>query len=640
MSPPALRLARSNNAPIPAAGRRVHRLRRPLGDILVEMGTLAPSDLLKALALQSRQSLRLGDILLAHGMVTEADLLAGLAQQYGAQPIDLHAFPPDPRLIDAVGVQRCLKDGILPVRRLGGATIIATARPEHFIAQRRRLPPDFGDPIMALCNERDLHRAVIESRNISLARQAETRVAEPESCRFWYQSGPRNMILSLAAVLLTLCLIAPVLFVAAMTTWAVMAMAASTGLKALAAIAVWREKRRAARQVPLPKPEIASLPVVSVLVPLFREEDIVERLIPRLSRLTYPKELLDICLVTEEDDAITRRMLDQAALPHWMRVITVPRGQLKTKPRALNFALDFCRGTIVGIYDAEDAPAPDQIHRIVRRFHERGPEVACVQGMLDYYNSRANWFARCFTIEYNSWFRLMLPGIAALGLVVPLGGTTLFFRRDVLEQLGGWDAHNVTEDADLGVRLARHGYRTELIDSVTEEEANCRLWPWVKQRSRWLKGYAMTWSTHMRRPGLLWRQLGAWRFFGFQIMFLGTLSQFLLVPFLWSLWLLALGLPHPLTGVLSPLVMQIMAGLFLSAEALNLAIGVAGTALAGKRYLWAWVPTTHFYFPLAALATYKAVFEMVSKPFYWDKTQHGISHTHEVAEPEPLRRAA
>lgn len=611
-----------------------------MGDILVEMGTLAPSDLLKALALQSRQSLRLGDILLAHGMVTEADLLAGLAQQYGAQPIDLHAFPPDPRLIDAVGVQRCLKDGILPVRRLGGATIIATARPEHFIAQRRRLPPDFGDPIMALCNERDLHRAVIESRNISLARQAETRVAEPESCRFWYQSGPRNMILSLAAVLLTLCLIAPVLFVAAMTTWAVMAMAASTGLKALAAIAVWREKRRAARQVPLPKPEIASLPVVSVLVPLFREEDIVERLIPRLSRLTYPKELLDICLVTEEDDAITRRMLDQAALPHWMRVITVPRGQLKTKPRALNFALDFCRGTIVGIYDAEDAPAPDQIHRIVRRFHERGPEVACVQGMLDYYNSRANWFARCFTIEYNSWFRLMLPGIAALGLVVPLGGTTLFFRRDVLEQLGGWDAHNVTEDADLGVRLARHGYRTELIDSVTEEEANCRLWPWVKQRSRWLKGYAMTWSTHMRRPGLLWRQLGAWRFFGFQIMFLGTLSQFLLVPFLWSLWLLALGLPHPLTGVLSPLVMQIMAGLFLSAEALNLAIGVAGTALAGKRYLWAWVPTTHFYFPLAALATYKAVFEMVSKPFYWDKTQHGISHTHEVAEPEPLRRAA
>ncbi|WP_245848322.1 glycosyltransferase family 2 protein [Actibacterium ureilyticum] len=637
MSPPALRLARTNDAPGKA---RVHRLRRPLGDILVEMGALDPGDLLKALALQGRQNLRLGDILLAHGMVSEGDLLAALSRQYNAQPIDLRASPPDPRLIDAVGIQRCLGDGILPVRRLGGATIIATSRPEHFIAQRRRLPADFGDPIMALCNERDLHRAVIDSRNITLARAAETRVAEDESCRFWYQSGPRNIMLTFAAALLALFVLSPVLCVALLTAWAVFTLAAATGLKALAAGAVWRERRRAAREPDLPKPEIASLPVVSVLVPLFREEDIVSRLIPRLSRLTYPKELLDICLVTEEDDTVTRAMLDKADLPHWMRVITVPRGPLKTKPRALNFALDFCRGTIVGVYDAEDAPAPDQIHRIVRRFHERGPDVACIQGVLDYYNSRANWFARCFTIEYNSWFRLMLPGIAALGLVVPLGGTTLFFRRDVLEELGGWDAHNVTEDADLGVRLARRGYRTELIDSVTEEEANCRLWPWVKQRSRWLKGYAMTWSTHMRRPGLLWRQLGAWRFIGFQIMFLGTLSQFLLVPLLWSLWLVMLGLPHPLTGVLSPLAMQVMSGLFVGAEVLNIAIGMAGTALAGKRYLWAWVPTTHFYFPLAALATYKAVFEMVSKPFYWDKTQHGVSQSSPEAEPAPLREAA
>ncbi len=128
--------------------------------------------------------------------------------------------------------------------------------------------------------------------------------------------------------------------------------------------------------------------------------------------------------------------------------------------------------------------------------------------MLDYYNPRTNWLSRCFTLEYATWFRLILPGVARLGLAVPLGGTTLFFRRSVLEELGGWDAHNVTEDADLGLRLVRHGYRTEILDTTTHEEANCRPVAWVKQRSRWIKGYMMTWAVHMRNPRLLWRQMG------------------------------------------------------------------------------------------------------------------------------------
>jgi cellulose synthase/poly-beta-1,6-N-acetylglucosamine synthase-like glycosyltransferase len=100
-------------------------------------------------------------------------------------------------------------------------------------------------------------------------------------------------------------------------------------------------------------------------------------------------------------------------------------------------------------------------------------------------------------------------------MVLPLGGTTLFFRRHILEELGGWDAHNVTEDADLGVRLARKGYKTELVSTVTYEEANCKAWPWVKQRSRWLKGFLITYFVHMRRPRRLLSDLGLRRFFGF-----------------------------------------------------------------------------------------------------------------------------
>lgn len=625
------------SSPSAQTRRRSLRQRRPLGEILVENGALSSDDLLRALALQARQSIRLGDILLAHGMVSEEELLAALSRQYSALPTDLRTNPPDARLIDEVGVERCLRDGFVPVARMGGATVVATARPDAFISVRRHLPSHYGEPIMALCSERDVHEAILATRHPQLVAKAETRVAEDESCRFWYQSGPRNILLAGVLAVFLGTLISPVLVISALTFWAVFTLLAGTMLKAAAILAALRLRWRARRDPLHAPPEIASLPVVSVMVPLFHEEDIVDRLIPRLSRLTYPKELLDICLITEEDDTTTRAMLERARLPYWMRVVTVPQGQLKTKPRALNFALDFCRGSIIGVYDAEDAPAPDQIHRVVRRFYERGPEVACVQGMLDFYNSRANWFSRCFTVEYNAWFRLMLPGIAALGLVVPLGGTTLFFRRKALEELGGWDAHNVTEDADLGVRLARHGYRTELIDSVTDEEANCRLWPWVRQRSRWLKGYAMTWSVHMREPARLWRELGVKKFIGFQILFLGTLSQFLLVPVLWSLWLVALGLPHPLNGEIGPQTMGVLTLIFLGAEAVSIAMGLIGTTLAGKRYLWGWVPTLHIYFPLAAIATYKAVFEMIARPFYWDKTQHGISRP--IMDPTPQSMA-
>lgn len=402
---------------------------------------------------------------------------------------------------------------------------------------------------------------------------------------------------------------------------------------------------RAQRQAPKPDGApliIARMPTVSILVPLYKEREIAARLVKRLNRLDYPKELLDICLVVEADDHVTRDTLDRIGLPGHIRQIAVPERALKTKPRALNYALDFCRGAIVGVYDAEDAPSPDQIHRVVHRFHERGQDVACLQGVLDFYNAKTNWLSRCFTVEYAVWFRVILPGLSRLGLVVPLGGTTLFFRRAALEKLGGWDAHNVTEDADLGVRLARHGYRAELIDIVTEEEANCRFWPWIKQRSRWLKGYAITWAVHMRSPAKLWSDLGAWRFFGVQLLFLGTISQFLLAPLLWSFWMIPLGLPHPMTAVASSWLVYVTASGFILSESISIAIGIYAVRGPRHRFLIPWVPTLYFYFPMAALASYKGVIELLTRPFFWDKTTHGVFDVPDPAEapnppPQPRR---
>jgi glycosyltransferase XagB len=604
----------------PSPRRRADRV--PLGAILCARGALDPGDLARALALQQRQDVPLGEILVAHRMVSQAELYAALADQWQARLVDLARLPPDPRLVDLLGPAQCLALRVLPWRRIGGASVIVTSRPAEFVRHRPELEARFGQVIMALAPERDLLEALVALRSDVLVQRAETRVPARDSSRVWNGARFRRRALAALALLAAALLAAPVATFAALTS---VAMLASLANIAVRGGAVWhlRVGRREGLRETGPPPAIARLPVVSVLVPLYRERSIVGRLTGRLSALSYPRELLDIVLVTEDDDATTRATLAQGGLPPWMRVVTVPAGTLRTKPRALNYALEFCRGSIVGVYDAEDAPAPDQIHRVVERFHRRGPEVACVQGILSFYDARKNWMARCFALEYAAWFRVVLPGLERMGLVMPLGGTTLFFRRAALERMGGWDAHNVTEDADLGLRLARHGYRTEMIDSVTEEEANARPWPWVRQRSRWLKGYAMTGSVHLRDPARLWRDLGAWRFCGVQVLFGGTLLQAVLAPVLWSYWMLPLGLPHPMAGSVPKGAALALGALFACAWAMNIAVMLAGTRAPGLRHLRPWVLTMGPYFALASVAMLKGLAEMVARPFWWDKTAHG-----------------
>lgn len=621
--------------PPPTPQRDARPDRKPLGQILLEMGAVAPGDLLRAVAMRARQQVRLGDILLMHGWVREADLMAALARQWGAAVVDLLAQPPDPRLIDRLGAETCLKAGLAPWRRVGGLTLVATARPEDFARIRATLPPGFDPCRMVLAPERDIHTALLARRQTALIRRAEIRVDPAQSCRGHNEARAGRIALGVVLAMAVGLAAAPVAVFALLFFWAMLTLFATMGLKIAAAAAEMRAQaaqrtaqraaQRTARALSAPaRTRPRSLPMVSIMVPLFREGDIARRLVERLGRLHYPRELLDIVLVLEERDTTTRDALAAADLPRWMRVVAVPDGPIRTKPRALNYALSFCRGTIVGIYDAEDRPEPNQLHVVARQFAESGPEVACLQGILDYYNPRTNWLSRCFTIEYAVWFRAVLPGLARLGLVVPLGGTTLFFRRDVLEKIGGWDAHNVTEDADLGIRLARFGYRTKLIPTVTHEEANCRALPWVKQRSRWLKGYAMTWAVHMRDPRRLWRDLGPWRFFGVQILILGSLSQYLLAPVLWSCWAILFGLWHPIAAIFSPGLETLLLFSFVMTELVNIAVGAWAVRGTAHRHLIPWVPSLHLYFPLGALAGWKAIYEIVTKPFFWDKTAHGV----------------
>ncbi|MCU0903600.1 MAG: glycosyltransferase [Tabrizicola sp.] len=575
--------------------------------------------MLTALSHQGREAGRLPDVLRARGLVVERDLLGVDARNYGLRLVDLDSELPDPRLIDAVGTQDCLRHGLVPWRRVGDVTIIATSRPQDFDRIRPMLETRLGAVAAGIAAPRAILTALHARRGDQLARAAENRVAPAESCRSWRRLHQAPGALAVIAALLTALVFAPLATALIALGFAVFSLACIVALKIAATVAALR--------APLSGPEPASdaiQPIVSIIVALYREADIAPRLVRRLARLDYPAELLDVILAVEAEDHVTLDALAMAELPPWMRVVIVPKGQVKTKPRALNHALDHARGAIVGVYDAEDAPEPDQLLKVVERFQRSGPEVACLQGVLDYYNPRTNWLSRCFTIEYAGWFRLVLPGLARLGLVVPLGGTTLFFRRDVLDQLGAWDAHNVTEDADLGLRLARHGYRTELIDTVTFEEANCRPLPWIKQRSRWIKGYIMTWAVHMRQPRLLWRQLGPRGFFGFQVLFLGTIAQFLLAPLLWSFMILTFGFGHPLQDAMPLYVVWAMAGIFFLSEVTNILIGALGLGRTRHGLSLLWVLTLKVYYPLASLSAYKGLMELATRPFYWDKTTHGI----------------
>jgi cellulose synthase/poly-beta-1,6-N-acetylglucosamine synthase-like glycosyltransferase len=601
--------------------------RQRLGEILVLRNQLTPGRLNAALVLQTRHPAPLGQLLHNRGWISQKALAEAISLQRGANVWTPGQIPADPRLIDEVAPETCLRWGCVPVRRVGGATLVASARPDRFERLRPKLEARLGPVRMAFCEEATVVDALHPSHRERLVTRAETRSPEDLSCRGFGPPARNTQVLAGLGILVTAIVAAPVAALLVATLIATLALVAMTALRLSAILAqiLFAVRDRRTFHTRRGAIDLMHQPVVSVIVALFDEPDMVDDCLQRLSRLRYPKELTDVVLVVEDDDCATHAALSRLSRPDWVRVISVPRGTVRTKPRALNYALDHCRGSVIGVYDAEDAPEPDQLDEVVARFFARPADVACLQGRLDFYNPRQNWLSRCFALDYATWFRVLLPGLSRLGFAIPLGGTTVFFRREALEDLGAWDAHNVTEDADLGFRLARMGYRTELIDSTTFEEANCRPAAWVRQRSRWLKGYAMTYAVHMRRPGKLREDLGAQRFWGFQILMGGTLALYLLAPVLWSFLLLPLGLPHPLATVLGGPVLWALAGVFLFAELVSLTATLMAVSAPRRRWLMPWALTLQAYFALGAFAALRAGADLILRPFFWDKTAHGLS---------------
>lgn len=381
----------------------------------------------------------------------------------------------------------------------------------------------------------------------------------------------------------------------------------------------------------------ADWPRYTILCPLYREAKVVPQFIRAMQALDYPSEKLQVLLLTEEVDIETRNALRKLCLPAHFKIVTVPDGSPRTKPRACNFGLMQATGQYVVIYDAEDIPDPLQLKKAVLTFANHGPQLACVQAKLNFYNPQQNLLTRMFTAEYSLWFDLILPGLQQLGLAIPLGGTSNHFPTQTLRALGAWDAFNVTEDCDLGLRLARYRLETVVLNSTTYEEANSQLKNWIRQRSRWIKGYMQTYFVNMRAPYRYLHPKRLGEFLSLQLVVGGKTAFLFLNPLLWLLFALYIFVRpqvEPIYAILFPKPLlyistfSLIFGNFLYIYVYLLA------CIRRKQYrLMKWALLVPFYWTMMSIAAIVALFQLLLAPHYWEKTEHGLHLRKKSAEP-------
>jgi cellulose synthase/poly-beta-1,6-N-acetylglucosamine synthase-like glycosyltransferase len=332
----------------------------------------------------------------------------------------------------------------------------------------------------------------------------------------------------------------------------------------------------------------------------------------------YPKHALDVKLIVEEDDEETRAAAMAAADTYRLEVVVVPPCSPRTKPKALNVGLALARGQYVAVYDAEDRPHSLQLRAALGAFEDGGERLACVQATLAIDNANASWIARQFAAEYAIQFHEMLPLLARLRLPMPLGGSSNHFRVEALRACGGWDPHNVTEDADVGYRLARDGYHCGMISPPTWEEAPVSFGAWLNQRTRWIKGHLQTWLVLMRNPVRTAREMGLRAFASMQLILAGGLLAALAHGPLAFIVLTAALSPY---DILQPADFV----LALSGYCVGVFTALTAAALSGSLSHVRAALTMPFYWPLLTLAAIRALIELTFRPHHWSKTAHGVS---------------
>ncbi len=370
------------------------------------------------------------------------------------------------------------------------------------------------------------------------------------------------------------------------------------------------------------------LPVYTILCPLYKEIHVIPQFIEAIAKLDWPKEKLEVLLLLEEDDTESIEEVSRMHLPFYFRTIVVPDSLPKTKPKACNYGLSFAQGEYLVIYDAEDMPDPLQLKKAHLGFKNVPPHVVCLQAKLNYYNSRQNILTRFFTAEYSLWFDLTLTGLQSFNSTIPLGGTSNHFKTQVLRDLQGWDPFNVTEDADLGIRLFKKGFQTAIIDSTTYEEATSKIKNWIRQRSRWIKGYMQTYLVHMREWKNFYKEKGITHYIIFQLNVGGKILFLLLNPLMWLITLgyfTAYSFFGPAIQVIyRPPISYIAVISWVFGNFLFFYYYMLGCAKRSQWDLIKYIFMIPFYWAMMSTASAMALYQLILKPHYWEKTVHGF----------------
>ncbi|HVU12067.1 MAG TPA: glycosyltransferase [Phototrophicaceae bacterium] len=604
-----------------------------LGERLIAQGYITQSDLDRALELQARTKERLGSILMSLNLIKRYQLYQVLAELWGYPFINLLEAKADPELVRRFHAEILVRERFLPVRLDATSVEIASAEQpsDDLTALIRATLGAELDVRYFVTTEWDIDRTLSEVFREELVSRATFGL---------YYRNPRESAFTVMtrwqffALIGALALLLFGLFFATVPTLVTLNLLINVGFsisilfKFVTAMAgAYSENVEAVTAAEVAALKDDELPLYTILVPVYREANIVSLLMQNMRDIDYPAGRLEILLLMEEDDHETLDAARASHPPETVTFVIIPDGLPRTKPRACNVGLFFAKGEYLVIFDAEDRPEPDQLKKAVVAFNKGGEKMICVQAALNYFNVYENWLTRMFTLEYSYWFDYILTGLQRLNLPIPLGGTSNHFRTDALRRLGGWDPFNVTEDADLGIRASAEGYTVGVINSTTYEEANNHRGNWVRQRSRWIKGYMQTVLVHLRNPIGMVRSIGIKNTLGFIMLIAGTPITFLCTLPLWGLYLVWLiTRTHLFDPLFPPAILYL--GLFNLLIGNSVMIYLNMLAVFKRRYygLIGYAVLNPVYWLLHSVASYKALWQLFTKPFFWEKTLHGISN--------------
>ena len=600
-----------------------------LGTSLLLAGRITLSQLNNALALARGSNIRLGRALVHRGYISEAELYAFLAHQAHLPLFDLSAAALSEEAARLLSAEEERREGLLPLAVDDEQVYLAMVDPLNEQG-KRSAETALGKkitPILVSENDFDLAMERLYKEEYLDKSTSELLKRTPDDSAFHVFSRGQIAAMIVLGIFFSAWLIWDYInFIVVINSLISIFYLLFSGYKAW----IIAKALKTDLEVDLTEEEVSGLddrdlPIYSVLVPVYKEANVLPEILDCLSNMDYPNTKLDIKILLEANDKETIDAFFLADPPDFIHAVIVPDAQPKTKPKACNYGLIHARGEYLVIYDAEDLPDKDQLKCAVAAFRKVPADVVCIQAKLNYYNRTQNVLTQWFTSEYSMWFDLLLPGLDASHAPIPLGGTSNHFKTFSLIEVGAWDPYNVTEDADLGIRLYKRGYRTRIMDSTTYEEANSQIGNWIRQRSRWVKGYIQTWLVHMRHPLRLLRELGPRAFLSFQLLIGGTFFALLMNPVYWLMTMAWYFYKWDLIETIYPSAIFFVGAICLYIG--NFIFTYANIAGAIRRKYFDMVRITLFspaYWGLMSVGAWKGFFQLLVKPHFWEKTIHGL----------------